>query len=277
MDEIEIIQQLDADQQTWSDEFATGLLVMNRALLDDLYSLIDRLFLRGRSTTAGEVASNMRAVIMYRAELGGMLIRAGFSDALNGLLTHMGQSVERLNAYYGAIVSDFKPGAYASLVEGLAAQTRTLLVSRLDAVYGQAIGDVLTWSVLTKSTAAEMRTALRDVLSESGLPGKHIATTADDALYTFSRGYAQSVAEGLNLKHYYYMGTQIANTRSFCAARLGKAYTQPEVEAWANLTWSGKVPGTTKQTIYWYCGGFRCRHRLLPISKSVYKSLTVNN
>lgn len=277
MDELDIIRQLDMELEQWDALFVAGLLTLNRSLLDSLDSLIDRLVLAGRSTDAAAWSANMQAATIWQAGLPELVGRAGLNDLIAGLLVNMGNSANRLNGYYARIVSDFVPGAYTNLIAGLAQQTRSLVLSTAEAAYQSAVGDVLSYHVLTKSTAAELRIALRTALSDAGLPVRDVGRVASDSLYTFSRGYSQAVAEGLNLKHYYYMGTQVVNTRSFCDARFGKAYTQKEVESWPDLSWSGKIPGTTKQTIYWYCGGFRCRHRLVPISKTVYKSLTVNN
>lgn len=277
MDEIETIQQLDDDILTWDAAFAAAMIVLNVNILQEVNNLINRLVLRGRLTTTEEWAANMRTLIFWQADLPAIIYRVGFSDLLNGLIVHMGQSAERLNSYYGAIVSDFDAMKYSNVISQLTEQTRTLMAATMEATYSKVVSETLTTAVLTKSTAAELSDVLRAKLLDEGVSTKAVTTTASDALYTFSRGYAQTVAEGLNLKHYYYMGTQIATTRSFCTTRLGKAWTQKEVEEWALLTWAGKIPGTNAQTIYWYVGGFNCRHRLLPISKTMYKTLNNNN
>lgn len=277
MNEIQDIEQLDNDIQMWDAAFAVAMLALNGSLLRELYSLIDRLVLKGRATTYAEVMANFQTVVTWQADLPNTLFRVGFDDILNGLLAHMGQSAERMNRYYGKILSDFNPGAYNNLVAQLTEQTRTLVTSTLESTYQRVVGDVLTNGVMTKSTAAELRATLAERLQNEGLSTRPVNTVASDSLYTFTRAYSQAVAEGLNLKHYYYMGTQIATTRSFCAARFGRVFTQKEVEEWPELTWTGKIPGTNKQTIFWYCGGFNCRHRLLPISKTLYTNFLNNN
>lgn len=277
MGEFDDIEQLDKDILIWDGAFATAVVALNQLLLIDLNALLDRLTLRGRATTTEEWMGNMRQVTVYQAGISDTVYRLGFQDLLNGLIIHMGQSADRLNGYYGKMLTGFDPRPFEGVLANLASQTRTLLAGTLDSTYTKVIGDTLSLGVLTKSTTAELRATLTARLLDEGLSVKPVASVASDALYTFSRGYAQAVAEGLNLRHYYYMGTQVSQTRDFCHQRLGKAFTQNEVEGWALLTWAGKIPGTTKQTIFWYCGGYRCRHRLLPISKNTYSILNNNN
>ena len=46
-----------------------------------------------------------------------------------------------------------------------------------------------------------------------------------------------------------------------------KYLQKKEVLNWSNLTWQGK---STPYSPFVDCGGFRCRHRLMPISKEMY-------
>lgn len=271
MDELDEINQMDEALQSYEVILTTTLIALNALLVDAVRDLLDRLELHGRATTAAQVRSNQRIVMMWRADLPGLLDRLGYTRLISELVGQMGTSAERLNAYYVRMGVEFNPADYSELLAGLIAQTRALMTQTVVGTYGPILDEVLTWGVLSKSTGAEMRTAILAKLPTEGMAVRHIGQVASYALYTFSRGYAQAVAEGLNLKHYYYMGTQIATTRSFCSDRFGKAFTSTEVEQWPDLTWSGKIPGTTKLSIYWYCGGFRCRHRLLPITKRLYQ------
>jgi hypothetical protein len=87
----------------------------------------------------------------------------------------------------------------------------------------------------------------------------------------FSREYNQVVSDDLNLQFYTYVGTRIDTSRPFCDARAGRFFKKSEVENWANLgNWQGRMPGTTKTTIFSLAGGFNCRHELYGIVKSQY-------
>jgi hypothetical protein len=55
-------------------------------------------------------------------------------------------------------------------------------------------------------------------------------------------------------------------SREFCDQRHGKYFHRKEVEAWANLSWAGKIQGTNSSNIFIYRGGYHCRHQLIPVS-----------
>ena len=277
MDDVADIAQLDAELDAFDDELRAELVAVNAGLLAQAMSLVDRLDLHGRATTSDEVKRNMRAVTMWRADLPDVLDRMGLGDAINKVVAKMAGAAGRINVYYTRIDADFTGKGYANIVASLTEQTRRVMAETALNTYGPVLDEVLNWNVLTKATGAELRTALLARLPESGVAVRHVSQVSSDALYTFSRGYSQSVAEGLNLKHYYYMGSETALTRGFCHERIGRAYTQKEVEAWAELSWVGRIPGTTKQSIFWYCGGYNCRHRMLPISKNTYSIFTTKN
>lgn len=276
MDErlIAEIEKLDVDQAKWAAEFDLSLAAVIASLATDADALIDRLFANGRATTTAEVSSNLRTLTMWQADLPSLINRSGYQDAVDTLLARLDEGAGRLNAYFGELAGDgFVVSTYINVAEALAAQVRGLLLGGIESGLSSALSQAMNWQVLSRATGAEMRTAMRAILDANGLAVRNISTTASDALYTFSRGYSLAVAEGLKLKYYFYMGTRIVTTRDFCNQRYGRPYTQAEVESWASLTWGGKIPGTTTVTIFWYLGGYRCRHRLLPISKSMYDYL----
>jgi len=69
-----------------------------------------------------------------------------------------------------------------------------------------------------------------------------------------------------------YSGPKNSKNRSFCAARVGKHFTEKQVTDWANLTWDGKTPATDKSTIAVELGGFNCFHSLLWVTKEEAKN-----
>lgn len=273
MDELKIIDELEQQQPEWEAAFLAALVVMNSELLNRLYAFIDGLVLKGRSTAAAEAMANMMAVNTYRSSLLSQILEAGLAGAMTELTGNMAKGAGYLIEYFRRVSPDFNPVAYESVLSSVAAQTRNMLLATVDATYGRAIGEALTMGVINRATVDEMREMIRRSLVRDGLPVRSVSRLASDSLYQFTRGYSQAVAEGLNLKHYYYMGTQIESTRSFCKAHYGRVFTSAEVESWPDLHWSGKIPGTTKVSIYWYCGGYNCRHRLMPISKRLYDQL----
>ena len=97
-----------------------------------------------------------------------------------------------------------------------------------------------------------------------------------DALNQFSRNYVSSVSSEYGMEWYYYDGSIIDDTRSYCRKRAGKYFHKKEVEDSASEQWSGKIPGTTKTSIFIYAGGFSCRHAYIPVLINVVPKSVVN-
>ncbi len=276
MDEIEAIQQLDEDILQWDAAFVLATVALNAAMLGELNLFLDGIAtsLRGRATTSEEWSANMRSVIYFNAGLTASVYRLGFLSMLDGLVERMKESAVRIDSYFGLVLADYNPAGYSAVINQLTEQTRTIMAATLEQTYSKVIGETLTLGVMTKSTAAELRATLMEKLGQESVAVNPLSGVASESLYTFSRAYSQTIAEAQKLKYYYYMGTAVVHSRPFCVGKKGKAFTQAEVESWPAQEWAGKIPGTNKQTIYWYCGGYRCRDRLLPISKTMYLSLT---
>jgi hypothetical protein len=97
-----------------------------------------------------------------------------------------------------------------------------------------------------------------------------LKTAVADSIMISNRQYLEVISEDLNISYYIYSGTIISDTRPFCAARAGKIFKKSEIESWAKLSWSGKMPATDKNTIFSYCGGYRCRHSCWPATKAQF-------
>ena len=88
-----------------------------------------------------------------------------------------------------------------------------------------------------------------------------------DSLHQRERIITKDMGDYLKLKHYIYTGGIIDNSRQFCRERNRRVFTTKEIMNWENLTWQGK---SSPYEPFRDCGGFRCRHRLMPISKEMY-------
>ena len=85
-----------------------------------------------------------------------------------------------------------------------------------------------------------------------------------DALNQFSRNYNQAISVDLGMQWYYYSGTVIEDTRSYCQQRAGKYFHKNEVEQ-VPAEWSGRISGTNSSNIFINAGGFNCRHLWMPV------------
>lgn len=116
-----------------------------------------------------------------------------------------------------------------------------------------------------RGTLESIRSAVQDLV---GSGEGEAATLVDTGLSILGRARLGAVAEGLGLTNYLYSGGEIATTREFCTERDGQYFTEDEIKGWADEEWDGKIDGTTEETIFDYCGGWNCRHELIPVSEA---------
>lgn len=99
-----------------------------------------------------------------------------------------------------------------------------------------------------------------------------IGPIAIDVSKVSERSITQQAADQLDVKFYFYQGSEIDTTRKFCEDRRGRYWHKKEVEGWASLQWDGKVEGTNAKTIFIWLGGWYgkekgCRHALVPVAR----------
>lgn len=92
----------------------------------------------------------------------------------------------------------------------------------------------------------------------------HLKTELNTSLMAYQRIAHQEKAKKAGVTKYLYIGPDDDVTRPFCGERVGKVFTQEEVDAWDN---GQGLPANI------YLGGFNCRHQLRPISDALAEEL----
>ncbi len=123
--------------------------------------------------------------------------------------------------------------------------------------------DVFTKLIKGGLTRDELITSLGEISGESFA---RVSTVIDTGLSIVGRERINDVAKDLGLEWYRYIGGVIRTSREFCTERDGGYYHKSEVEEWADEEWEGKIDGTTSENIFSYCGGYNCRHELIPVT-----------
>jgi hypothetical protein len=185
---------------------------------------------------------------------------------------------ELSNEYITIAIGDFKPKKelYKAILDSNIATTKdALLGAGIRENFGTAIQEVLKDNIAGIGSRSELNKTLRKFIEgspqDAPFLNRYIKQTTNDAVMTFNSEYIQTIAEDLDVEHYYYQGTLIADSRPFCVARAGRYFTTDEVKAWPNLKgWQGRMAGTNSSTIFIYRGGYNCRHQLWPVSKEQY-------
>lgn len=182
------------------------------------------------------------------------------------------------NEYITIAIGDFKPkkALYEAILETNIATTKdALLGAGIRENFGTAIQEVLKDNIAGIGSRSELNKTLRKFIEgspqDAPFLNRYIKQTTNDSVMTFNAEYIQTIAEDLDVEHYYYQGTLIADSRPFCVSRAGRYFTTDEVKAWPNLKgWQGRMSGTNSSTIFIYRGGYNCRHQLWPVSKEQY-------
>lgn len=110
--------------------------------------------------------------------------------------------------------------------------------------------DVVRSQVPPEGALAELAAAIDGTAAR-------VATLLDTGLAGFDRAVTAQVADEAGVEWYLYDGPTDDLTREFCAERVGKRFTLAMLDATDNDT------GPNPPSIY--CGGWNCRHYLVPL------------
>ena len=146
-----------------------------------------------------------------------------------------------------------------------------LLGTPMDAQFLQPIKGLLDDAVSSGASWAKTVGDIQDfVIGNDKVDGRLLRYSkqiASDSFATADRAYTNVVADDAGFEWYFYTGGLLEDSREFCVERNNKYFHYKEVEKWGTLkNWQGRMPNTDPQTIFITCGGFNCKHSLIPQS-----------
>jgi hypothetical protein len=254
------------------DAFIASLDAVNRSIYSRMEELLDQL-----DTTGGNIAltdSNLLLASQVAELVGQISTTPEYIEALTAFAQSFEQQAAITDAYmqevFGRLpeIGSRAQIINASRVAALEQLTGAALIQEL----GQPLQQQILASVQNGSTKKEVTKFVKEFL-EGGLDGKearlkaYAGTIVDTTFSVFDRTYTQILSKDLGVEFYRYSGTIIKTTRQFCKDRAGKYFTTEEVKAWGNQNWAGRIEGTNENTIFAYCGGWNCRHSILPVAE----------
>lgn len=137
---------------------------------------------------------------------------------------------------------------------------------------GSQVSNVINQALASRSTLRELRTRLRAALSPAtrqGLVEAQYTRLTRDLFAEYDRAVKFAYKERLGLKYAIYAGTEMDETRDFCAARYNLVFSEAEIASWNAEEWQGKKPGPVEIV----CGGYNCRHSLNWITDELAETL----
>ena len=253
------------------NNFFKSVGITQQKIYDSLIGLFKKLEL----DSDGYILNNgyNRSLLVKSSQIFNQSIKkSGYSDAVNEFVGTIPE-LDRINQEYFASISDlFKPNR--AFIASLQTQTintleTAILNDGLKANIKTPLMNIISQNINSGGSYSGFLEQLRSNIVGMENEGKLLRYSRgilNDALFQYSRSYQQSVTDDLGLEFYLYSGGTTKDTRDFCAEHSDQFYHQLEVEAWADEDWQGKIPGTTSSSIFVYCGGYNCKHSLIPVS-----------
>ena len=109
-----------------------------------------------------------------------------------------------------------------------------------------------------ESLSSRIRRIVKGAPGKTGSFERYYNTYAYDFINRVDRTENDTYARELGLQAFVYAGTEIGNTRDFCAKRIGKVFLRSEAKKWKKIRFEGK-PKTGYDPLR-DLGGYNCRH-----------------
>jgi hypothetical protein len=131
-------------------------------------------------------------------------------------------------------------------------------MSRSNAVSTQKIAQTIQRykTLANTSDAVPYRKFLSELQVATGIPARYTGTVANTSLMSMDREMRQDQATRAGIEKAKYVGPRDMITREFCATHLD------QVQSWAY--WQSTTNQVGPNTPSQYCGGWNCRHALVP-------------
>jgi hypothetical protein len=273
MEELEFLEQAEVKQDKLLTVFMGNMKKVARAFMEAIIDIMDDLEMKSDTRM-----NDWKTVTRYRLYLRSYLSNAGYDTAVTELLTGMKEVVISIESYYEPHgMSKYSTFFHEAGQEALDRVKKQLIDVIPEAAFIEPVSQALENAVMSGQSLTDLRKQVKEIVHTSELPANYVFNQAKQSLWMFHRNYSTSIGTALDLAHYYYDGVAVAHSRIWCIKKKGKAFTKEEIESWVDEDWQGKIPGTTKESIFWLCGGYNCIDVLRPITKQLYERLRSNN
>ena len=253
-----------------NEEFMEKVEGAQDELLALLLLLLRRLKYDGDSVANTE--ENYAAVNTIMSQVESLMGRGKYFEALSFYRDKMQEQFRLIRDYFEAIGEDMS----SEQIKSIEAQENSLRrsaiesLTQIDSSVYSPIRNALILAIAGAGTRAILEDSFRDiVVGDSVRKGRLFvfSNTLSDTLFTsITRSLVSSFSKAFGFTKFRYAGGLIKDSRDFCIARDGGVYDTQTIRSWADIpSWQGKIPNTTKTTIFFYLGGYRCRHWLIPV------------
>jgi len=249
----------------------------NERLLDKLIRAVGGLTTNNKGRIKPTV-ENLKKIREIRRYFNEVFTNPQYKDELKKIAPSFDKISDKIDAYFVktfGLGGEYSQKAVFQFLKSEAInQTVANLESReLGAIFAQPIENLLKTNITAGGTIDQLTAQLKIELGKTAATNqvfleRYLGQIANDSVNEFSRSYINAFAEDLGLEWYLYEGKPISTSRAFCEERANKYFHRSEVESWGALKWQGKIPQTNSVTIFYFAGGYNCRHYLIPVPES---------
>ena len=241
---------------------------------------------------------NLKRLTAIKSKLAALSKDKEWVDGIAGFARYFGELQRLQNDFYSANFPQQTLSARTKekndLLRQMAVQNtmEALMGDGLKANVTDKLNDILLRAVTTGAKFADLQEELRGhLLGKDGGQGafaRYATTYATTALSQYTGQHNKLMTDDLGTEWFMYIGSNKETTREFCEHLTAKKYVHkseiPEILK-GKIEYDGKVhecaiyaktqlpygmiAGTTPENFQCNCGGWNCRHQLVPVADAV--------
>jgi hypothetical protein len=268
------------------DAFTSKVAQSQKQIFNEIRLLLEQ-FERDDSGNLLTSERNILLMSEMRSKLREVMTRSEYLTAVKSYLSEFDKQADINEAVFAKTVQYEETAVAAAMVTASKRNAADLLLGgAIDSAFYTPVVDQINQAISTNAGFVETVKSLKLVVEGGEVAGgaqvegkllRYAKQIASDAFALSDRSYTNEVAADLELEFYRYTGGLIEDSREFCIARNGKYYHEKEVMQWVdgggseesnpepNVEWQGQYRGTNSSTIFMTCGGYNCKHTLMPV------------
>lgn len=242
------------------------------AVFNSILALVKRLETADEGTIL-TTSANIQLLREVKSRVNRIVLNKTYKSRVNTFLNQFNQIKSSNDKYFKGVSGAFNPNrnVYKEIVrESIVATSNSLTEAGLEAAVVEPIKNNLQTAITSRQSFADLTDNLRFIIKGNeerlGSLERHITQIATDSMNQFTANYTTAVSGDLGLEFWFYSGSVVEDSRSYCVERAGKYFHTKEVEQSANEQWAGKIAGTNEGNIFINRGGWNCAHLYLPTS-----------
>ena len=215
--------------------------------------------------------ANIKLIRTLREDINKIVVNKAYLNKVDKYLNAFGKVKGITDGFFKGVSSKFNPNKliFKEILNSSIEATKNSLTSAgINQNVIKPITDLVTKSVtsgaLIEDLEADLTLTVKGNKERLGGLERYVTQITRDAANQYSRNYNEAISANLGMEWYYYSGSIIQDSRSYCVQRAGKYFHKLEVQD-VPSQWDGRITGTNSSSIFINAGGYNCRHIWMPV------------